>query len=228
MPKKKPTHPVPLTKAQRSKRFRMRYQDGIVEIGLGILLFLETLLNESEHLLQNTQSTRLLVLLQPFLSMAIFVVAMIGIDKVRHHLIRSRNGPQEIPLASPLLWTTLLLMVMLLAAPLVWPLQPYSLQIFTYITASMGLLIGGAFIFLGIQNRLPRFWIIGIGCVLLTGLFSFLGQPGTLPNRLVILWGIAGEMLISGGYMLQRYLHLTQPSSSSVKIEKKTAAKKTK
>ena len=217
MPKKKSARTPILNKAQRSKRFRMRFQDGTVEIGLGVLLLLETLLNESEHFVAGTQAARFLVLMQPFLSLILFVGMMYVIQIIRHRLIISRNGPKEIPLASPLLWASLLLMLLLLIAPLVWPLTSYTPQIYTFITAGLGVLIGTVLIVLGIQNQLPRFWIVGGWCVLVSGLFSFIGQPGTLPNRLVILLGISGGLIIAGGYVLLRFLRLTQPRSQSVK-----------
>jgi hypothetical protein len=210
LPEKPASTPAETYRTQRRKRFRVRYQDGMVELGLGMILVLETLLNESEHFSFTSQVTSLLVLVQPLLSLLLLTAGIFGIGYFRHRLLSSRNGPKEIPLAPPILFASLLLMLLLLIAPLVWPLQAYSAQIYTWVFCTLGLVLSSVFLGLGIENRLQRFWMLGLWCGVITLVFTFVGQPGLLANRLAILLGISAGLLASGGCALLRYLRYTQ------------------
>ena len=174
IPKSKPNN----AREKRQQYFRDRYRDGMVEIGIGMILILLTLLNKSEYFFtKQTAIMRILVLMQPLLSLLVFAGGVYGMRYFRHQLLLHRSGPEEIPLSSPVLWATLLMMVLLISAPLVWPIEAYAEAISAQFLCGLGLLLGVLMLGLGVKNGLQRFMLLGGGCVALTLLFTFVGIP---------------------------------------------------
>ncbi|MBI9049003.1 MAG: hypothetical protein JEZ00_06280 [Anaerolineaceae bacterium] len=198
--------------ARIKKRFRIRYQDGVVEIGIGCIILLLSLLNQSEHFTQDVEITRILIFVQPFLSLVIFSGGVYLIRYLRHVLLASRAGVKEIPLESPMLWVTLLMLVLLLSAPIVWPVVSYDEQIIAWVLGGLGIIAGLIVFVLGVINQFKRFMIVGTVLIAIAVLFTYVGRPGSLSNQLVILLGFSATFLISGGITLFHFLQNTSPN----------------
>lgn len=199
------------TSPDQSARFRQRYQDGVVELGIGVLLMLLTFVNLSEYLFDNKDFVRWLVLLQPVLSLILFAGGVYLIRAVRKWVLQKWVGVEMIPLTKPMLWINLVMLLLLITAPLVWPLQRYDAHVTASVLGGLGCIAGLIFAILGVRHQFQRFLLVGGVIFVLAAAFTYVGQPGSLANQLVILLGTSGTLLISGGYSLWRFLQGVDP-----------------
>ena len=211
--KQKQRKPVgqPLTSPKRSERFRLRYQDGVVELGIGALLLLLTMLNQSEYFFKDEVVVQWLLILQPVLSLVLFAGGLFLIRFIRNKVLEKREDVQHIPLTKPMLWINLVMLLLLIAAPLVWPLRHYEADVMAWVLSGLGCITGLIFLILGAHHQFQRFMLVGGVIFALSALFAFVGQPGSLANQLVILVGVSGTFLISGGYALSQFMQGVDP-----------------
>jgi hypothetical protein len=198
----KPKKGKPSLNRAVNERFRMRYQDGVVELSIGVMLLLLTLINQSEYFFTNQEWVRLSVLVQPILSLVLFAGGVFLMRYVRGKVVGKRDDVEVVPLPSPMKWINLVMMILLISAPLVWPLQRYTANVLVLALGGLGCAAGFILLILGIYFRFQRFLLLGVMICILSILFSFVGEPGSLANQLAILLGVSGVFLISGGYTL--------------------------
>ena len=196
----------PLTSLERSERFRLRYQDGVVELGIGVLILLLTMLNQSEYFFTDTAFAHLLMILQPLLSLVLFAGGLFLMRFLRNKMLEKQKDVQHIPLTNPMLWINLVMLLLLITAPLVWPVQHYEADVIAWVLGGLGCVAGLIFLIMGVHHQFQRFMLIGGVVFVLSALFTFVGQPGSLANQLVILLGSSGTFLISGGYTLWQFM----------------------
>ena len=201
--------PSPLI--ERRKRFRLRYADGVVELGMGTLLLLLTLLNQSEYFFTDEAIVIWLLILQPILSLALFAGGLFLIRSVRIKVLEKRDDVQHVPLTKPMLWINLMILLLLIAAPLVWPVRHYEADVIAWVLGGLGCISGLIILILGVHHQFQRFMLIGGVIFVLAAVFTFVGQPGSLANQLVILVGVSGTFLISGGYALSQFMQGVDP-----------------